>query len=277
MVPVMDTSSTTELSHLIETWRQATIDFVDFARTIDASQWETPTALDGWNVKDVAAHCAHLEAVLAGGPEETVDIGSPTHVKNLMGAYTEQGVVARKGRTMPELCDEIEKSSRQTHEALRVEPPTDPDARPTIPTPGGVPWTIGTLLSNRPLDLWMHEQDLRRAVGQPGGFESLAASHTIDVLGAGLGMVVGKRARPPEGTSVQIDVPLAGRSWRLVINDGRAVEDPNTDPATVKITLSPEDFVGLGGGRLLPEQAHPIIEGDQQLGRMIALDLALTP
>ncbi|HMU35831.1 MAG TPA: maleylpyruvate isomerase N-terminal domain-containing protein, partial [Marmoricola sp.] len=79
------------LLHLIETWRQATADLVALARTIEINQWESPTALDGWDVKDVVAHCAHLEAILAGAPEETIEIGSPPHVKNLMGAYTEQG------------------------------------------------------------------------------------------------------------------------------------------------------------------------------------------
>ena len=276
-MPVMTMTPQAGLLHLIETWRQATADLVALARTIEINQWESPTALDGWDVKDVVAHCAHFEAILAGAPEETIEIGSPPHVKNLMGAYTEQGVVARRGATMAELCDEIEESSRRTHAALRADPPTDPTAKPSIPTPGGVEWPIGTLLSNRPLDLWMHEQDLRRAIGRPGGYDSLAARHTMSVLGGGLGKVVGKRAKAPEGASVQIEIPEADLSWRLAIKDGRAIRDEGTAPATVTITLGAEDFVGLAGGRINPDQAEIEIEGDEQLGRIITLNLAITP
>ncbi len=35
----------------------------------------------GWDVHAVVAHTAHLEAVLAGAPEETVAIGEPSHAR----------------------------------------------------------------------------------------------------------------------------------------------------------------------------------------------------
>ena len=46
------------------------------------------------------AHTAHLEAVLAGAPEETVEVPDGAHVKGLTGHYTEQGVLARRDRDM---------------------------------------------------------------------------------------------------------------------------------------------------------------------------------
>jgi uncharacterized protein (TIGR03083 family) len=273
----MTNAPANDLAALIQAWRQATIDLVVLARSLDRDQWELPTDLEGWNVKDVVAHCAHLEAILAGAPEETIDIGSPPHVKNLMGTYTEQGVAARREHSMDDLCREIETSSRNTHARLAENPPTDPAAAPPISTPGGVPWNAGTLFSNRPLDIWMHEQDIRRAIDLPGGYGSPAAAHTIGVLGAGLGMVIGKRVKPPEGTTVQFEVPATDSSRRLVVRDGRAVEDTSNEPADVRLTFTPEDFVVLTGGRRTPDQAEVKIEGDQELGRAILAALAITP
>ena len=40
-------------------------------------------------------------------------------------------------------------------------------------------WNWETLLSNRAVDVWMHEQDIRRAVGRPGGMNTAAAAHTV--------------------------------------------------------------------------------------------------
>jgi uncharacterized protein (TIGR03083 family) len=263
------------LAELVETWRQAIAEFVALARELPEDQWHLPTDLDGWSVKDNVAHTAHLEAVLAGAPEETVDVPQAAHVNGLTGLYTEQGVVARRGRSMATLADEIEDAAAQRYAALQADPPTD--AAPPR-TPGGVPWSTERLLSNRPLDVWMHEQDIRRAIGRPGGFDTAAARHTIAVLGAALPMVVGKRVAPPAGTTVRVDVPEADRSWTVSVGDaGRAaLVDPVEDPA-VKITLGAEDFIVLAGGRRSVEATSAKVEGDEDLGRAVLADLAVTP
>src|SRR5690348_9719471 len=191
------------LAQLIDTWRQAIAEFVALARDIPEDQWDLPTDLEGWTVKDNVAHTAHLESVLAGGPEETEPVEDAPHVKGLSGLYTEQGVAARRGRDMTSLADEIEDAAGRRQAALQDDPPTDGSA-PASRTPAGVPWTTERLLSNRPLDVWMHEQDIRRAIGRPGGFDTPAARHTIEVLGAALPMVVGKRVQPPAGTTVSV-------------------------------------------------------------------------
>ena len=128
------------------------------------------------------------------------------HLKSLMGYYTEQGVLARRERDLGSVADEIEQAVATRHAALQAEPPTDPKAAPPK-TPGDIPWDIQTLLSNRPVDVWMHEQDIRRAVGRPGGYDCPAAAHVLRVFGRALPMVVGKRVSPPPGTTVRVAVP----------------------------------------------------------------------
>ena len=116
------------LAQLIETWYVACTDFVALAREIPREQWDLPTDLDGWSVKDNVAHTAHLEAVLAGAPEETIEVDEAPHLKSLMSYYTEQGVLARRDRDMESLADEIEQSAATRYAALQAEPPTDPKA-----------------------------------------------------------------------------------------------------------------------------------------------------
>jgi uncharacterized protein (TIGR03083 family) len=265
------------LAELVETWRQAIAEFVALARDIPEDQWHRPTDLEGWSVKDNVAHTAHLEAVLAGAPEESTPVDEAPHIRDLTGLYTEQGVLARRDRDMAELADEIETSAATRHAQLQADPPTDGRSAPPK-TPGDAPWTYERLLSNRPLDVWMHEQDIRRAIGRPGSFDTPAARHTIATFGAALPMVVGKRVAPPAGTTVRVDVPEAGQSWTVAIgDDGRAAMVGAADAPTVRITLGAEDFIVLAGGRRGVDATSPEVEGDAELGAAVLASLAVTP
>ncbi len=266
-----------KLLELVDLWQRACTDFLALVRQIPREQWDLPTDLAGWTVKDNVAHTAHLEAVLAGAPEETIEVEPAPHLVGLMNYYTEQGVLARRDRDMGSLADEIEQAVATRHAALRDDPPTDPSAAPPK-TPGDVPWDYRTLLSNRPLDVWMHEQDVRRAIGRPGGFDSPVAGHVLGVFGRALPMVVGKRMAPPAGTTVRLAVPDAGRCWTVTVGgDGRAAAADNGSEATTTVTLSPEDFVVLAGGRRGPESTQPLIAGDEELGRRLVEAMAITP
>jgi uncharacterized protein (TIGR03083 family) len=264
------------LARYVQTWRSACTDFVALARTIGPDDAHVATDLDGWDVKDNIAHTAHLEAVLAGAPEETLEVPPAPHIKSITGHYTEQGVLARRDRTVAELADEIEDAVARRYAALLADPPTDGSV-PAPKTPGGVPWTTDLLLGNRPLDVWMHEQDIRRALGRPGGFDSPAAAHTIARFAGGFPVVLGKRVAPPTGTSVAIDIPDAGvRTAAVVGDDGRATPTDRTD-TDVTITLSPEAYVILAGGRRPASTVTVDIEGDEVLARAVLDALAVTP
>src|SRR6476646_9862188 len=86
------------LQGYVDVWWQAVDDFTRLLEHLTPEQWSAPTDLPGWDVRACAAHTAHLEAVLAGAPEETVEVEPGAHVRGLMGLYTEQGIVARAGR-----------------------------------------------------------------------------------------------------------------------------------------------------------------------------------
>ncbi|MFN8192944.1 MAG: maleylpyruvate isomerase family mycothiol-dependent enzyme [Nocardioidaceae bacterium] len=261
----------------VDVWWHAVVDLTHLLESLPAEQWSMPTDLPGWDVHAVAAHTAHLEAVLAGAPEETVEVEPAPHVRGLMGLYTEQGVVARRDRTPDELVSEIRTSAAIRHALLLADPPTDASARPAVIF-GGVPWDWRTLLRNRPLDVWMHEQDVRRAVGRPGGLDSAAAKHTADYLAESLPMVVAKRVGAPAGTTVVLRMPGSRPLSVRVNTEGRGVRVPEVpaDP-TVRISTDRETFVCLAGGRRAPAPGEVGLDGDQELGHRILDAMAVTP
>jgi uncharacterized protein (TIGR03083 family) len=259
----------------VDVWWQAVDAFTRLLETVPADQWATPTDLPGWDVHAVAAHTAHLEAVMAGAEHDQVDIGEPAHVNGIMGAFTEQGVVARRDRTPDELISEIRESTTKRHTHLLANPPTDPDA----PADGfaalvGRSWD--RLLRNRPLDVWMHEQDVRRAVGLPGGLDSAPAQHTADYLLESMGLVLGKRVKPAPGTTVVIDVDGSAPVALTVTPEGRATPlgDVPPDP-TVALAMSREDFVVAAGGRRTPSDVR--VSGDTDLAARLLGAMAVTP
>ena len=265
------------LAGLVEVWWQAIDDFTSLLEGLPGEAWSLPTDLAGWDVHAVAAHIAHLESVLAGDPHEDVGIGEPEHVRSPLGQFTEQGVVARRDRSPDDLINEIRSAATRRKTALLADPPSDPDA-PAPGVFGALGWSTLTLLRNRPLDVWMHEQDVRRAVDQPGGLDSPAAAHTADYLSESLGYVLAKRLGEPAGTSAVLEV--AGHQPRAaVVNEqgrGTAPDEPPAEP-TVRIRMDREAFVVLAGGRRTPEPERVEVTGDEALGRRILAAMAVTP
>ena len=263
----------------VDTWAAAVQAVVALLRSLTDEDWSRQTDCPGWDVRAVAAHLAHLESELAGNPQEDVEVPTLAHVVSPMGAYTEGGPVARRGWDAEEVVDELETSAATRLAALRAEPPTD-GAVPAPVTPGNIGWTWETLLSNRALDVWMHEQDVRRAVGRPGGLDSAAARHTVGVFARGFAYVVGKRVAPPAGTSVLLEVTGAQPVHAAVGvgEDGRATrlrEDPAAP--TVTLRMDTETYVVLSGGRRTPADVRVDVAGDAELGGRVLASMAVTP
>ena len=58
------------LSGYVDVWWGSVRSFTDLLDDLADDDWRRPTDLPGWDVHACAAHTAHLEAVLAGEPEE---------------------------------------------------------------------------------------------------------------------------------------------------------------------------------------------------------------
>ena len=272
-------ADTERLAGYVEAWRLAVDDTIRLLRELSDEDWDRPTDLDGWDVRAVTAHLAHLESELAGNPQPTVTVPELPHVASPMGAYTEQGPVARTDWPIERIVDELERSAATRLEALRADPPTDGSGVPPR-TPGGIGWDTRTLLSNRVVDVWMHQQDIRRAVGRPGGFDTPAAAHTVRVLAGGMSYVLGKRVAAPAGTTLVLEV-TGSHAFRTALGvgaDGRAatLEAPPESP-DVSIRMDTEAFVVLAGGRRQPSAVPVWVDDDVELGARFLGAMAITP
>ena len=260
------------LEPFVQAWRGTADDLLDLMPTLSDDDWMLPTDLPGWTVHDVAAHLAHLEAVLAGHDDEMEMRGPDGQVS---ADYTQLGVEARADSSPADLIEEFRSAVDARTKRFDAELP-DP-AEPASITPGGVDWTWEVLLRNRAIDIWAHEQDIRRAVGRPGSLGSGGAQVTTHSFAAGMPFVLGKRVAPPAGTSVVWrltgEVPM--EIGAVVGDDGRASSDVADDPTT-SLTLTSEAFTVLAAGRRTPDQVDVEIDGDEELGRTVLQAMVLT-
>ncbi|WP_245565304.1 maleylpyruvate isomerase family mycothiol-dependent enzyme [Nocardioides insulae] len=271
------TGADPQLWQLVEIWRQAASDVVELLGELPESEWGAATDLPGWDVKAVASHCAHIESSTLGRTEPTVDIGEPAHVTNAMGRSTETGVVNRRDLMPAEIIAELRGAVEERYAALRSDPPADPSAPATGHFGSALGWDMRTLLRNRPFDLWMHEQDIRRAVCRPGHLHSGPGDHVTSYLRGSLGMVLVKRAGGGPGQSLVLvvdDHPTAVQ----IEDDGRArpTRGIPSDP-TVTLRTDRESFVRLAGGRGEVAPDRVVIEGDQDLGRRVVAGMNVVP
>ena len=270
-------TETDRLSSLVSLWWEAVDSFTRVLEHVGDDQWSTPTDLPGWDVRAVAAHTAHLEALLAGREHEDVEIGDAPHARGLMGQFTEQGVVARRDETPDALITEIRESTTARHTQLLADPPSDP-AAPAPGVFGAIGWTTGLLLRNRPLDVWMHEQDVRRALDMPGNLDSAPALHAADYLMESLPYVVAKRAQAPAGSVVRLEVAGHEPVTAVVGEDGRGRPRPpaHAEPS-VTLAMDRETFVLLAGGRRAADPGDVRISGDTALGERVLAAMGVTP
>jgi hypothetical protein len=162
---------------------------------------------------------------------------------------------------------------------LRTMMPLDPTA-PGDGLAALAGWDWSTLLSNRVLDQWMHQQDIRRAVDKPGGLAGSGGAHAMAVFSRSIPFVLGKRVAPPPGTTVVLGVSGEHPATlaAAVGDDGRATRlgEVPAEP-TAHIGMDFETFIVLSGGRRTPEQVTTTVTGDADLADAVLANLAVTP
>ncbi|GMU78586.1 MAG: hypothetical protein AMXMBFR46_13810 [Acidimicrobiia bacterium] len=249
--------------------------------TLSEDDWKRATEVPGWTVQDNLTHLSDIESMTMGipPPDHAVPAGL-THVKNDLGARNEVFVDARRSWAGADALAEFVEVTGARLTQLRGFTTADFDAESW--TPMG-PGTVRDLLPFRAFDSWVHEQDMRRAVGRPGGLEGPAAEAAMDRIVATAGFVIGKKVAPPDGTVVVIEcTPPLARTVAIVVDAGRARPHDGaaggTVEPTVRLALDGETYARLACGRLDPEAAlaagSVAIDGDTALGRRVldALD-----
>lgn len=258
-----------EYERYVTAWQASVEGLLALLPGLSEADWDLPTDCPGWSVHDVVAHLAALEHELATGQAPAVGSGDG---QTLSGDYTQAGVDARRERTPVQLIDEFAESIAIRQRVL-AHPPPDLDALPER-RPGGVAWSWRVLLRNRAIDVWVHEQDIRRATRNPGGFDSPAALLTIRTFLAAMPYVFARRAGAEPGQRLLLVVD--GQEFGVqVCPDGRGHPAIVAAPE-VTIRMGAEAFTILAAGRRAPEDVALSLDGDGELARRFLAGMTLT-
>ena len=255
----------------VRAWRETADDVGELGAQLTDSDWETPTDCPGWQARDVLAHLVDIEEWLATEePGETRDVP--------MSEWTQVGVDRRRGVPPATLLTALATAVDRRAARLAAEPPDDPQGSPPR-VPAGMQWSWETLLRNRAIDMWVHGQDIRRAVKRPGGYDLAAAYVTIASFSRGLPYVLGKKVAPPSETVVVWEIGGTHPAEHAVAmtESGRAVALPEpADDVDVRLGMDTETFVVLAAGRRDPDDVAVRINGDRELGTRALRAMVLT-
>ncbi len=180
-----------------------------------------------------------------------IDVSTLAHVRNDVGVANECWVRHLSAESGADLHQRLRTLIADRRKRLSDMAIDDWNA-PTL-TPVG-PDSYGRFMRVRLFDCWMHEHDIRDALGKPASEAELAgpaARLTLDEMATTMSFVVGKLGKAPDGSRVAIELtgPLA-RTIRVVV-DGRArlVEDFGGLEPTATIRADGVLFTRLAGGR----------------------------
>lgn len=272
------TATNSELSAYIEAWSDSADRVIEIGRNLSTDDFLNGTDLPDWSVQDVYAHLAAIEAALAGAPDDAAALAMMKSAV-MTPAFTEMGVEARRGVRADAVIDELATHVDTRRRQLEAEPPQDPEATASG-LPDGLQWSWRTLLRNRAVDIWIHEQDIRRAVGKPGNLDGPGAHTTLRTFAASMPYVVGKRAGAPAGTAVALNVTGdAGFTATIVVGDdgrARSLDEPADSP-NVEIATDAETFALLASGRRDVSHADVKTSGDYDVAIEILTAMVLTP
>jgi len=240
-------------------------------------QWQTPTSLPGWTVQDVVSHIIGTETMLSGAPTPDIDVEGREHVHNDIGALNERWVEQLRSESPAAMMAKFRETSTRRKAALSSMPIEEWNT--VTFTPAG-PDSYGRFMRVRVFDCWIHEQDIRHAVGRPPADADLAGPDVrlaLDEMATSMAFVVGKKGKAPDGSRVLIRLtgPVA-RDIRVAV-DGRAalVDDFGGQDPTVTIGVDGLQFTRLAGGRpMFADRSQEIsYDGDADAGRRIVENL----
>ncbi len=272
----MTASADLDKDGLIEDLRSVWASIGELGAGLTETDWGRDTRCPGWTVRDVVSHMIGTELMLSGAGDPSTDLPDAAHVRNDVGRFNEVSVERRRGRPGHEILEEF--LSVTSARLAALEAMDEADFAEETWTPAGQD-SYGRFMRIRVFDCWMHELDMRAAVGRPGGMEPRVVHRSLDEMSTALGYAVGKKAGVAEGTSVAFVVTGPIERRFDVVVEGRAhLADSAVPDPTVTIACGVGEFAALCGGRVDPHgllaSGSVTIEGDRDIGEQVVTTMA---
>jgi uncharacterized protein (TIGR03083 family) len=240
----------------------------ELCSSLDAKEWDVETECPGWSVKDNLSHIIGTESMILGRPAPEHVVDPKPWIRNPIGANNEIEVDLRRSWAPDKVLAEFREVAEERMKALEAMSEDDLGGESWTPIGQG---TVRDLVAIRVMDCWVHEQDIRRAVGRPGGLTGPVADNAFVRHRSAIPFVVGKKAGAPDGTTVVVEVE--GQEPFGVKVDGKRAsltEDVPSEP-DVRLATDLETFNRLCTGRGDPAQLREKVrvEGDAGLASRI--------
>lgn len=233
-------------------------------------EWELQTPCPAWDVAGVVTHLASMEYILANAAPSDFAESVPFEQAGELVTEVKGAAPAKLLARYKEIVDQRRFDLSVLTEEHLAEPAITPVGRADF----------ARLLTARAFDFWVHEQDIRTAVGKPGHESGGAAELALAEIERVLGYIIGKKAQLPNGESVTIELtgPMA-RTIHVVV-DGRAAVVESLEDPTVTLRTDSTTFARLACGRIDPALAISsrlvTYSGDEELAEHTIRHLAFT-
>jgi len=228
-----------------EAFRRAAGAFHDTLRELRDDQWRTPT-LRGLDVRGLVGHLTGVEEdmqrCLAGDPA----VAAAGHVESTQAAADRQA-----GRPPDQTRVEWRRAADRTIALTRAR---NPRAEVAV---HGMRLPLDLLLVIRAFELWVHENDIRAAVGSPPSAPDASTLTLMTSAAVRLLPLVAARTGLDEPTNVHLVLTgPGGGTWDISL--GRTAPAP----AAVAIVTDALGFCRLAANRATPASLDAHVTGD---------------
>jgi uncharacterized protein (TIGR03083 family) len=258
-------------------------ELISLLRGLSAGDWSRPTACALWSVKDIAAHLldSSIRRLSFGrdGLPSTPDtpISSYADLVRYLNRLNSEWVTACRRLSPQVLVELLDFTAAQVHAFFRSLDPYTPALFPVAWAGEDVSpnwFDIGREYTER----WLHQQQIREAVGAPGLTGREWLHPTLDVFARALPFTYREVEAPP-GRSVRFEVQgEAGGVWTLVRKaSGWELFNGSSRNADAVVRLDQETAWKLFSKGLDPGAARKRvkIEGEISLGEPALGSLAI--
>jgi len=245
-------------------------EFLALLRELDPGDWQRPTVCPGWLVHDVVAHVVHdCIRKLSGtrdrhaGPGPGTGETLPAWLHRTNQEFT---AVARRWspRVLTDLIGGLGAELDQLWASLDLDAPGQPVswAAPDVPAP------VWLDVAREYTEYWVHQQQVRDAVGRPGADTPRLAAPVTDTFLRAVPYALREVPAAP-GTCLAIEVTgPGGGAWTVRRQDGAwAVDRGDCAAPAARLRVSSDCLwrVATRGISVAAAEERAVITGDRSL------------
>ena len=220
---------------------------LELMRGLTDQEWQMPTALDGWNVKDVAAHLVGDEMnILSGKRDGYREPHAPIPDWDALVAFINRRnhvwVEATRRLSPQLLIDLLRFSGDQANQFFQSLDPMQMGG--PVNWAGDGPAPVWLDIAREFTERWHHQQHIRDAVGKPGGMEPYFLKPVLAAFMHALPQTY-KDVAASEGTQIAFRIRgESGGAW-TVVREGGGWQLYSGSPETFEAEELPEAQIEL--------------------------------